>query len=121
MRRPLGASRPSASRGEKSGDSAAPDPRSGRVCVAALQLHHRGWRSWTESVRLCVCLSAGGAGGGRDSHPLMQSQGDSRWRRRPLDSNLGEAVEEGQHGRGHAGAACRGAGQDEEEGDWSTH
>lgn len=54
-------------------------------------------------------------GAGGDSHLLMQSQGDSRWVRSPLDSNLGEAVEEGQHGRGHAGVACRGAGQEDEE------
>lgn len=94
----------SASRVEKSGDSAAPDPRSGRACVAALQLRHGGWRSWT----LSVCLSVGWGCGWWDSHPLMQSQGDSRRVRSPLDSNLGEAVEESQHGRGHAGAAWAG-------------
>lgn len=60
-----------------------------------------------------VRLSGGGEGGGGcgggwgGSHPLIQSQGDSRRVRSPLDSNLGEAVEESQHGRGHAGAACR--------------
>lgn len=38
---------------------------------------------------------------------LLQSQGDSRWLRIPLESNLSKAVEEGQHRWSHGGPAWR--------------
>lgn len=38
---------------------------------------------------------------------LQQSQGDSRWLRIPLESNLSKAVQEGQHGWSHGGPAWR--------------